>query len=81
MAKNRNKLKPIPCPNCGKNVPYGSYHCRGRDEMNATWVCKPPKMKGITPDKIIMDEAESIEWDIDANLPLYTRDYLKMKEE
>lgn len=24
---------------------------------------------------------ESVEWDIDANLPMYTRDYLKMKKD
>lgn len=35
-----SKRKAIPCPNCGKPVKYGSQHCRGRDEISATWVCK-----------------------------------------
>lgn len=32
--------KKVDCPNCGVRVPYGSFHCRGSDELNAFYTCQ-----------------------------------------
>lgn len=43
------------CSNCKKKVPYGSYHCRGNDELNAYWICTempevgPPGPGSVSP--------------------------------
>lgn len=46
---------PTLCSNCKKEVPYGSYHCRGSGELNAWWTCTempkvgPPDPASVSP--------------------------------
>lgn len=46
MLRDRRSKNSILCSNCGARVPYGSFHCRGRDELNAYWTCTPMPEEG-----------------------------------